>query len=138
MSPSHMLLRKLLFMYLYKCRNRWFYPFHKITRQTQTMTKFCKTVLLIVTLAIFINHSNASFQSASLVSIATLGLLTTRCHGSMPMLPWLQEQKILRLTEECKRLSMYENECSRKEDMIQQLRNEIADLQVIINSFLMW
>ncbi len=35
----------------------------------------------------------------------------------------------MRLQEEVKRLAIYESECGRKEDVIQTLREEIADLQ---------
>ena len=41
-----------------------------------------------------------------------------------------KEQRILRLQEELRRLSLYETECDRKDDLIQTLREEIADLQV--------
>ena len=42
-----------------------------------------------------------------------------------------KEHRILRLQEELKRLSLYETECKRKDDLIQTLREEIADLQVL-------
>ena len=41
-----------------------------------------------------------------------------------------KEQRILRLQEELRRISLYETECGRKDELIQTLREEIADLQV--------
>ncbi|KAK2175101.1 hypothetical protein NP493_750g01052 [Ridgeia piscesae] len=40
-----------------------------------------------------------------------------------------REQRIQFLSDEVKRLAVYQSECTRKEDMIRQLRTEIRDLQ---------
>ena len=42
----------------------------------------------------------------------------------------LQEQRILRLQDEIKRLQGYEQECFRKDEMLGSLRQEVADLQL--------
>ena len=41
-----------------------------------------------------------------------------------------QEQKVIRLQEEIKRLQVYEQECFRKDDLMSNLRQEVAELQV--------
>ncbi len=41
-----------------------------------------------------------------------------------------KEQRILRLQEELKRLSLYESECEKKESLIQSLNGQISELQV--------
>ena len=41
-----------------------------------------------------------------------------------------QEQRILRLQDEIKRLQGYEQECLRKDELLGTLRQEVTDLQV--------